>query len=144
MQVYIASCSDDLIEDVAYFKASLQFSQQETSSHEEKIKLINTNVSSLQALANKHLQKAVYLSNQSRRNNLHFEGLMEDDGESLEETGENVKNFFVYKLNFESVPEIEHVHFTGCPRRQDGTPKPRVVVCKFIGYKAKDSILKTA
>lgn len=62
---------------------------------------------------------------------------MEDDGESLEETGENVKNFFVYKLNFESVPEIEHVHFTGCPRRQDGTPKPRAVVCKFIGYKAK-------
>lgn len=47
---------------------------------------------------------------------------MEDDGESLEETGENVKNFFVYKLNFESVPEIEHAHFTGCPRRQDGTP----------------------
>lgn len=33
---------------------------------------------------------------------------MEDDGESLEETGENVKNFFVYKLNVESVPEIEH------------------------------------
>ena len=53
---------------------------------------------------------------------------MEDDGESLEETGENVKNFFVYKLNFESVPEIEHAHFTGCPRRQDGTPKPRAVV----------------
>lgn len=24
---------------------------------------------------------------------------MEEDGESLEETGENVKNFFVYKLN---------------------------------------------
>ena len=69
---------------------------------------------------------------------------MEDDGESLEETGENVKNFFVYKLNFESVPEIEHAHFTGCPRRQDGTPKPRAVVCKFIGYKVKDSILKTA
>lgn len=35
---------------------------------------------------------------------------MEDDGESLEETGENVKNFFVYNLNFESVPEIEHAH----------------------------------
>lgn len=69
---------------------------------------------------------------------------MEDDGESLEETGENVKNFFVYKLNFESVPEIEHAHFTGCPRRQDGTPKPRAAVCKFIGYKTKDSILKTA
>lgn len=57
----IASCSDDIIKNVAYVKASLQFSQQEISSHEEKIKLINTNVSSLQALANKHPQKAAYL-----------------------------------------------------------------------------------
>ena len=27
----------------------------------------------------KHIDKTVYLQNQSRRNNLHFEGLLEDD-----------------------------------------------------------------
>ncbi|RMX44096.1 hypothetical protein pdam_00002465 [Pocillopora damicornis] len=45
--------------------------------------------------ANKHLQKTVYLENQSRRNNLRFEGLMEDDGAS--ETRENFNTGF--KMN---------------------------------------------
>ena len=45
----IISCIDDLVKDVADLKASLQFSQQDISSHEEKIKTINTDVSSLQA-----------------------------------------------------------------------------------------------
>lgn len=116
-------------------KASLQFSQWYFSNHEKKIQLIDTNVSSLQATVNKHLQKTVYLENQSRRNNLCFEGLVEDDGEGWEETENKVKNL-IDKLNFEMVPEIEHAHCTGRPRRQDGTAKPRTVVCRFTSYKA--------
>ena len=53
-------------------------------------------------------------------------------------------NFFVEKLDFESAPEIERVHRTGRTGRQDGTPKPRAVVCKFTSYKAKEVILKKA
>ena len=140
----ITSRIDGLVKDLADLKVSLQFSQQDISSHEEKIKIINTDVSSLQAAVNKHLQKTVYLENQSRRNNLRFQGSMEDDGESWEEIEEKVKNSLVDKLNFESAPEIEGVHRTGRPRKQDGTPKPRTVVCKFTSYKAKESILKTA
>ena len=66
----ITSRIDDLVKDVAELKASLQFSQRDISSHEEKIKLIDTDVSNLQATINKHLQKTVYVENQSRRNNL--------------------------------------------------------------------------
>ena len=48
-----------------------------------------------------------------------------------------VKNALVEKLDFESAPEIERAHCTGRARRQDGTPKPQTVVCKFTSYKAK-------
>ena len=47
-------------------------------------------------------------------------------------------------FDFESAPEIERAHHTGCPRRHDGTSKPRTVVCKFTSYKARQAILKKA
>ena len=53
-----------------------------------------------------------------------------------------VKNLLVENLDFESAPEIERAHRTGRTGRQDGTPKPRTVVCKFTIYKAKEAILK--
>ena len=55
-----------------------------------------------------------------------------------------VKNLLVENLDFESAPEIERAHRTGRTGRQDGTPKPRTVVCKFTSYKAKEAILKKA
>ena len=92
----------------------------------------------------KHIEKTVYLENQSRRNNLRFEGLLEDDNETWDETVAKVKNVLVKKLDFESPPENESAHLTGRGRRQDGTSTPRRVVCKFTSYKAKDAILKRA
>ena len=53
-------------------------------------------------------------------------------------------NALVEKLDFESAPEIERAHRTGRARRQDGTPKPRTVVCKFTSYKAIEAILEKA
>ena len=89
----------------------------------------------------KHMEKTVYLENQS---NLRFEGLLEDDNETWDETEAKVKNVLVEKLDFESAPENERAHRTGRARRQDGTSKPRRVVCKFTSYKAKETILKRA
>ena len=92
----------------------------------------------------KHIQKTVYLENQSRRNNLRFERLLEDDSETWDVTEAKVKNVLVEKLNFESAPQIERARRTGRPRRHDGTPKSRTVVCKFTSYKVKEAILKKA
>ena len=90
-----------------------------------------------------HIEKTICLIySQSRRNNLRFEGLLKDDNEIWDEMEAKVKNFLVEKLDFESVPEIERAHRTGRTGRQDGTPKPRTVVCKFTSYKAKEAILK--
>lgn len=116
----IISRIDDLVKDVADLKTSLQFSQQDISSHEEKIKTIITDVSSPQANVNKHLQKAIYLENQSKRNNLRFEGLMEDDDKSWEETKDKMKNTLVDKLNFELAPGIEHAPASHWPSKKTG------------------------
>ncbi|CAH3193464.1 unnamed protein product [Porites evermanni] len=50
------------------------------------IKSIEDNVSKIEATMKKHIEKTVYLENQSRRNNLRFEGLLEDDNETWDET----------------------------------------------------------
>ena len=85
----------------------------------------------------KHTEKTVYLENQSGRNNLRFEGLLEDDNETWDETEVKVKNFLVEKLDFESAPENERAHRTGRARRQDGTSKPRRVFVSLQVIKQK-------
>ena len=50
----------------------------------------------------------------------------------------------VHKLDLNFAPEIDRAHRSGRPARQDGTSKPRTVVCKFTSYKVKESILRKA
>lgn len=139
------SAIDGVVKDVAQLRASLEFSQKNLSDrHAKKIKSIEDNVSRIQATMKKHIEKTIYLYNQSRRNNMRFEGLLEDNNETWDETEAKVKNFLVEKLDFEPAPEIERAHRTARTGRQDGTPKPRTVVCKFTSYNAKEAILKKA
>lgn len=113
----ITSRIDGIVKDVADLKASLQFSQNDISEQQEKIVSMSTAVSSLQETVNKYFQGTIYLENQ-------------------------IKNVLVEKLDLDSAPEIDRAHRTGT--RQDGTSKPRTVVCKFTGYKVKESILRKA
>ena len=140
----IASRIDDIVKDVADLNASLQFSQNDISEQQEKIVSMAADVSSLQETVNKYFQKTIYLENQSRRNNLRFEGVSEDPNEKWEDTEDKIKNVLVEKLDLVSAPEIDRAHRTGRPANQDGTPKPRTVVCKLTSYKAKESILRKA
>lgn len=140
----ITSRIDGIVKDVADLKASLQFSQKDISEQWEKIVSMDADVSSLQETVNKYFQKTIYLENQSRRNNLRFEGVGEDANETWEDTEEKIKNVLVEKLNLDRAAEIDRTHRTGRPVRQDGTSKPRTVVCKFTSFKAKESILREA
>ena len=74
-------------------KVSLEFTQKDLSvdRHAKTIKSIEDNVSRIQATMKKHLEKTIYLYNESRRNNLRFEGLLEDDNETWDETEAKVK-----------------------------------------------------
>lgn len=72
------------------------------------INLLDTNLQSaveeitkLQTLRAKQLEKATYPENQSRRNNVRIEGIVEESGESWESTEVKVKETFTEKLHME-------------------------------------------
>ena len=80
---------DDLVTKITDLKASLEFSQNDIEKHKTQITLLHTNLQSaveeitkLQTLGAKQLEKATYLENQSRRNNVRIEGIVEESGES--------------------------------------------------------------
>ena len=142
---YVTSRIDGIVKDIADLKASLQFSQNDISEQREKIASMDLAVSGLQETVNKYFQDTIYLENQSRRNNLRFEGVNEDPNENWEDTAEEkIKSVLVDKLDLDSALEIDRAHRTGRPARQDGTSKPRTVVCKITSYKVKESILRKA
>ena len=86
---------DGVVKDIAQLKASLGFSRKDLIDHAEKIKAIEDNFSKIEATMKKHIEKTVYLENQSRRNNLRFEGLLKDDNETRDETEAKVRNVLV-------------------------------------------------
>lgn len=131
----LTSCIDNLVKDYVGLKSSLEFSQKDIASYDEqlttidtKLKITTSNVTILQTTVNKHLQKTVYLENQSRRNNLHLEGLLEDHGETWKTTEEKVNKVRVDKLNLKSVPEIEHTHCTHCTHCTHWSPQQDMMV----------------
>ena len=78
---------DDLVTKIADLKASLEFSQNDIEKHKTQITLLDANLQSvveeitkLQTLGAKQLEKATYLENQSRRNNVRIEGVVEESG----------------------------------------------------------------
>ena len=142
---------DDLVTTIAELKASLEFSQKDTELHKTQITLLDTNLQSaveeitkLQTLGAKQLEKATYLENQSRRNNVRIEGIVEEPRESWESTEGKVKEMLTEKLQMESPPAIEQAHRTGKDKKPDGTPKPRTIVCKLYNWKEREAILKAA
>ena len=142
---------DDLVTKIADLKASLEFSQNDIDKHKTQITLLDTNLQStveeitkFQTLGAKQLEKATYLENQSRRNNVRIEGIVEELGESWESTEGKVKEMFTEKLQMDSPPAIECAHRTGKGKKPDGMPKPRTVVCKLYDWKKREAILKAA
>ena len=95
-------------------------------------------------LGAKQLEKATYLENQSHRNNVCIEGIVEESAESWESTEGKEKEMFTEKLQMDSPPAIERAHQTGKDKKPDGTPKPRTVLCKFYNWKEREAALKAA
>ena len=99
-------------------------------------------------------EKADYLENQSRRNNLRVEGLPETPGETWAGTEAALRSALVTDLGLplsdvEKI-DIERAHRVGKPTATTTTAtahrrwKTRAVVVKFNKFKDRDSILKKA
>ena len=55
-------------------------------------------------------KKLIELEDRSRRNNLHFDGLMEDPNETWDDCERKVQDFLLNKLNIEGNIEINRCH----------------------------------
>jgi hypothetical protein len=82
------------------------------------------------------------LEAQSRRNNLIFRGIAEGERETWDQTEEKVRAFMVDKLCLSQDEagsvDIERAH------RLPGKGKDRLVITKFLSYKGREKVLRTA
>ncbi|KAJ8360652.1 hypothetical protein SKAU_G00171770 [Synaphobranchus kaupii] len=111
---------DSMNRSIQELKDSIQYTQRDV----EKMKL-----------------KADYLENQSRRNNLIFDGIKESARESWADTEGKVRTFISQKLKLDAgAMPIERAHRRG--KTDPGGDKQRPIVVKFFNFKDRDLIMK--
>ena len=85
--------------------------------------------------------RMLYLESQSRRDNLVFDGLEEDENETWEKTEEKIRKLFATNFEIENanVLMLERVHRIG----KKTAVKPRQIIVKFSHYKDRQRIWLT-
>ena len=81
-----------------------------------------------------------YLEDQSRRNNLRFEGIVEETGENWEQTAKKVEVIVREKLGITDTIQIERAHRVG----KHNSERPRLVVAKFLRFNDRENILRSS
>ena len=130
--------------DTKEFKQSLEFSQKdidELKPCKTKLAEIEDDIEDIYDSIDYHMDKLEYLENQSRRNNIRIDGILEEENESRDTTEEKVKKVLAEKLNPEEALHVERAHLVG--RVVSGSRRrPRTIVCKLRDFKQKEQILK--
>ena len=82
--------------------------------------------------------KLNYLEDQSRRNNLRFEGVEEQEEENWEQTAEKIRKIAQNNLGIPTGVTIERAHRIG-ERKYN---RPRTIIAKFLHFGEKQDILR--
>ena len=84
----------------------------------------------------------VELEHRSRRNNLRFEGIMESEDETWEESEEKVQEMIKEQLKLNGDIKIERAHRDSKMFRNDNTKNnKRTIIAKFLNYEDKAKVL---
>ena len=117
---------------------------------EEKTKKVEEKIDNVKELretpihGNKIMDKKVAeLEDRSRRNNLRFDGIKEDEKETWEVSEEKIRTILENELELASENiVIERAHRSGKLFYDDGGRNyKRTIVVKFLNYKVKDQVL---
>ena len=76
------------------------------------------------------------IEDRNRRNNLRFNGLLENAAETWDDTDRKLQSFFTNKLGLENIV-VERCHRTG--KKEAG--RNRTIVAKFLNYRDKVEVL---
>ena len=130
----------------------MEFTQkdvQELKPSVEKLSIIKQEISNTKSYLNQEKDKAEYLENQSRRNNIRVDGIPEVHGETWETTEPLVKEVLKDKLRMSDEIFIERAHrVEGKVSSQDSnsstSTRPQTIVCRLNHWNQKESILRNA
>ncbi|XP_077498764.1 uncharacterized protein LOC144109865 [Amblyomma americanum] len=100
---------------------------------------VQRQLNSLSEVVSKLVSRNDELENRSRRNNLIFHGLAEEDEETNKALFIAVTKVFIDNLHLDC-PKIERYHRLG--RKQEGRPRP--VIVKLLDFREKTQALKNA
>lgn len=135
---------DQLRNEVVEIKQSLQFSQKDIdillsskSTQEDLVHSLKDGLGTLEVGLENLTSKVDYLENQSRRNNLRFDGVPETPKETWDESEEKIQDILKTKFGFSSQPLIERAHRVGPVKPQTIRP----IVVKFNQFKVRDQVL---
>ena len=137
---------DEVVKSVQSIKTSLGFTQKnmeelkpvqaELIKTNKEIERLNSNLSS-QSLS------LEYMENQSRRNNIRVNGILESSRETWEEAEVKVKDAVKTKLGIDI--DIERAHRVERKHRQGKeSNQPRTIVCKLRDWKQREQVLRKA
>ena len=109
---------------------------------ENKFKAVDSQLTT--TLGSELTKKLAEMEDRSRRNNLRFDGFIEEvNDEKWEVTEEKVKRFIKEDLGISDEIKIERAHRFGSKYYEDKTRRNRTIIAKFLDYKDKDKVIKT-
>ena len=132
--------------DAKDLKESLEFSQRDIDDlkpYATKLANVEADIEDIYDSIDYHMDKLEYLENQSRRNNIRIDGILEAENESWDVTEEKVKEVLKDKLSLEFEPSIEHAHCVGKIVTRTRR-RPRTIVCRLREWKQKELIIKSS
>jgi hypothetical protein len=137
---------DSVLAQVVEVKTTLTSALQRLDKLESTDKALKEEFAQIEESVHDLDEKADYLENQSRRNNLRVDGIPEAATETWEVTEAAVRCSLIKDLGLPFAQadalKIERAHRTG--RRIKNKNKPRPIVVKFLSFKDRELILKRA
>ena len=134
---------DKLRETVTEIRVSLEYSQGEIATLKDSIHLqdkglheTNTCIDGIKQNLMDLDNSIDYLENQSRRNNVVFDGVEENEKETWQESEEKVMTIIEDTMKLDGV-KIERAHRVGKNR-----PRGRQIVVKFQNFKDRELVLR--
>ena len=136
--------------EIAELRSSVQFTQKETDDMKQAVRTqsvqVRANIRGIDAAAaaQREIEDGIdYIENQTRRNNLRIDGVIESPAETWADTEAAVRKTLATSLKLSERHandiRIERAHRTGSDNHSD---KPKTVVVKFESYKDRDTVMR--
>ena len=127
--------------EIGELKATCNFLTKETTELNKKIEGNETKISNAMKHHNDLVEKTVDLEDRSRRNNVIFYNIKEQEGEDCDSiiTG-FLKSHGFFRPDY--ILEIDRAHRLGRKRSNNDGQRPRPIIVRFSFFKDKDLIIK--